>query len=226
MVRAAMRLCENFLRVCSFWFLGDSFRLYQAAKVFYHNASGYGIVLSYPDYDASKIVIEGFEHSGNCFFCTNLEPSLQASLVSHRHRPWTIKHAVRAQVPTILLVRDPLEVAHSWYWRSLSDGRGALPLWVGLACWMGYYYHAWKYHEKILIVSFTELIRDYESIARKLRQANIVMNDTPFYGAVNTFTGARPEITLSSFEAWLLRRAMQLYQRYTGIASSNIGASE
>ena len=61
----------------------------------------------------TQVCLEGFPRSGNTFATVLLRRRGIAQLSSHRHAPAQVERALRAGVPVVLVVRDPVEACAS-----------------------------------------------------------------------------------------------------------------
>jgi hypothetical protein len=63
----------------------------------------------------TELVVEGFPRSGNTFAAAAIEVAQQrtVSISSHVHVPAQVKRAVRKHVPTLVVIRDPLDAVAS-----------------------------------------------------------------------------------------------------------------
>ena len=198
----------------SYWFLGDSYFLYKLAKKVYTGAFGRGYPVRAPIYPNPGIIIEGFPHSGNNFFRTNIMSDFDSKTCSF-HRTWAVKRALAHGMPTAVVIRDPLEVAKSWHYRSISSQDGVLPIWVVICCWMKYHNNLWKFRDRVLLVTLKDLNDRFPDIRRKVLQlASVPMNIIPDFSSANRFTGQRFPIRLNSWDNFFLRRAQSIYGRY------------
>lgn len=207
----------NLKSICllgSFWFLGDSYFLYKLAKGVYKHAFARGISYRLPKYPVPGVIIEGFAHSGNAFFRGNIPRHFDSDTNSF-HRTWAVKRALEHGLPTVVVIRDPLEVAKSWHYRSIGAGDGILPIWVVLCCWISYHRNLWKFHERLMIVTLDDLRDRYPDVRRRvLSYASVPMNMTPDLSYQNSFDGERFPVQLSLWADFLLRWARSIYRRY------------
>ena len=199
-------------RLASLMF-GRSYAFYRVGNWVYRLLGGRKPVTPPLDYSQVSLVAEGYTHSGNSFLRANIEPGI--AVATHVHHAWSFGPAVAGGIPTILLIRDPLEVAKSWHYRS------GVPLWFELAGWIFYYRDVWRYRDNYTVVPFEMLVDNFyhvRSVIEKLAP-NCRLKPQTDYGSLNRFEGTRHDIKLSAFDNWLLRRARALHCRYLMRAS-------
>jgi hypothetical protein len=168
------------------------------------------------------MAIEGFFHSGNTFLRSNVRMEFLEKIVSHRHRPWSLKRSVSTKAPVILLIREPINVALSLHRRSLAPGRDRvrrLHVAAALMAWLGYYTYAWGLRDKLNVVTFSDLSGDYSGTRRFIETfAPGTLREQPTYEGRNSFTGERSEVQLSWFSRLILSAAQNVFldfERYS-----------
>jgi hypothetical protein len=204
---------RNCLKLLSYLVLSESYYFYRFARRAHYFLTGNKHPRPLPDFRQMRAVVEGFSHSGNSFVRSNI--GVDAPIVTHFHRLWAVRRGIALNLPTILLIRRPLEVAESWYFRTSRDGSAQVPIWVTLMCWIAFYERAWRYRDSILVLSFSELTGDYERMRRRLWEfAALDVARIPRVDWMNQYEGPCPPIALSKIEKELLARADELYARY------------
>lgn len=209
-----MRRTDDFLRLSSYILLGRSYQAYRIAKKVYWALFKRGIPHRLPSYHKISVIVEGFAHSGNSFIRTNILPGYQTRTSSF-HRSWAVKRALKNKVPTIVLIRDPLEVAKSLHYRSMTDCRGPIPISIALGCWIGYHIGIWGLRRHVLIITFPDIVSDYDKTRFSIESfAPIKMNVMPDYAGMNRHAGDRPPLRLGRLDSVLLRYAHRIYHAY------------
>jgi len=204
---------HNCLKLCSYLVLSESYYFYRFARRAHYLLTGNKYARPLPDFRQMRAVVEGFSHSGNSFARSNI--GVDAPVVTHFHRMWAVRRGIDFNLPTILLIRRPLEVAQSWYFRTSRNGPAQVPIWVTLMCWIAFYEKAWRYRDSILVLPFSELTGDYERVRRRLWEfAALDVARIPRVDWINQYEGPCSPITLSGAEKELLARAEELYARY------------
>lgn len=199
----------------------------------------------------STLVIEGFPRTGNTYavaaFMT-ANPST-AHIGRHLHAPAHVHRAVRYGLPTLVLIRDPLEACSSYLIR-----RPALTVSEALREYVDFYSAMSRYRAAVVVGDFPTLISDYGAIIRRMnrqfgtsfvpyrhteenerRSFALVeaMNRQESGGSVEESAVARPSSTrerrkqqldqafLSPRVQPLLSRACSLYSRYRDVSSAD-----
>lgn len=210
---------RNMLRILGYLVLADSYWTYRAAKHIYSLFNPQTHIAEKPDYDHACLLIEGFPHSGNTFLRSNVEAPWRGNVIGHRHRIWTLKAASRRNIPTGLLIRDPIAVAHSMCHRSMVGGSTPISYTSSLACWILFYHQAWSYRRSVVVLPFEQLISDYDSLCDKLeRISEVRFLRPPERNHTNAFTGPRPALPVSPLARALEKRAIALYEAYMTLA--------
>ncbi len=215
-----MRSIHHMFRLASYIFLGRTHTVYHSAKMVYRFAFKRGNLYRLPNYSSTAVMVEGFVHSGNSFVRGNIHPGFLSDTPGF-HRSWAVRRALQNNVPTILLIRAPLEVALSIHYRSLRHSDGPVPLAIALACWLAYYRSVWKFRHQVLLVSLDELIGNYSVTSKRIEQfASITMNAIPDDAYKGSYDGERPPIEMSKLNDFLLRRCQAMYARYIAFGNS------
>lgn len=115
----------------------------------------------------STIVIEGFPRSGNTYavaaFVT-ANPGT-AHIARHLHAPAHVDRAVRYGLPTLVLIRHPVEACSSYLIR-----RPALTVTEALREYIDFYSAVCRYRQAVVVGDFPILISDYGAIIRRLNR--------------------------------------------------------
>jgi hypothetical protein len=115
----------------------------------------------------TELVLEGFARAGNTFMWLAFRSAQPqpVRLAHHTHAPAQVIRAVRWNIPTLVVVRDPADsvLAHM----ALSDvsARTALVAWI-------------RYHRRVMTVrhgfvaaGFDEVTRDFGAVVRRVNRA-------------------------------------------------------
>jgi len=165
--------------------------------------------------------IEGYTHSGSTFLCSNVHPDLRERVISRIHVQWSLRRCVRRGIPTILLVRNPMQACASKHFRSAArNGYGiTISMFSALAIWIIYYRSAWRYRDRINIVMFPELVSDYHTVRRRIEACSGVrMLEIPTFDDRNEFVGERPPLRLSLISRVLAKIALKQYRQFARVA--------
>lgn len=215
-------IVRNFMSVLSCLVLADRHWTYLVARYVLRRL-GIG-ALKWPQpsrLEGKLLAIEAFEHSGNSFLRNNIDPGLLDRVVSHTHLKWSLRRCVSHGVPTLLIVRDPMEACLSKHFRSTArHGYGfTLSLLSVLLVWLAYYRCAWRYREHLHIIMFPELVGDYASVRQRVEACSEVrMRETPIYEGRNEFVGERPSLRLCIASRLLMKLARVQYLRFARAA--------
>ena len=98
----------------------------------------------------TDVVVEGFPRSSNSFVRESLlatEPALR--IASHVHQPAHVRQAVRLNVPTLVLVRDPMSAVVSMLLRDPHRRPADLARW-----YIDFHREAWPVAERVHLVGF------------------------------------------------------------------------
>ncbi len=212
--------------VFSFVVLSDRYWFYKAAKSLYSSFFGPYVISPEPDYRGAKVVIEGYPHSANSFFVTNL--TYRQDAVGPKHRHWSLRGALIARRPLIILVRAPLECARSRYLRSVRrqpSYHSTLFVATGLTTWYLYYRYVWKRRDQLHILPFTVLTGQYQSVRAWIqRVAAVSLAEIPSLEGTNPLNGEYDSIELGWFSRFMLTRAERLYGALLDWSSRDFGS--
>ena len=115
--------------------------------------------------ERTQLVIEGFPRSGNTFASKAFALSQRRPVVvaSHVHLPAQVKLAVRRHVPTMVLVRDPVDAAVSM---AIADPHHRVEHLVRY--WTHYHLEVQPLLDEILLVTFEEATDDFGQVVDRL----------------------------------------------------------
>jgi hypothetical protein len=120
--------------------------------------------------DETDICIEGFPRSANSFAVAAFRHAQDepVGIAHHNHVPAPVLEAVRRGLPTIVLVRDPVEAVISNRGLQLQIGRvedKPMPMHVSfeeqLSAWSSFYDTVWPHRNEVIIAPFEEVINDF-----------------------------------------------------------------
>lgn len=123
--------------------------------------------------DETDLCIEGFPRSANSFAVGAVEQAHDdpLTIAHHNHVPAPILNAVQRRLPTIVLIREPVEAVVSR--RALQLQIGAveekrMPQYVSyerdLRAWIGFYETVWPVRENVVVAPFDVVIDDFGRI--------------------------------------------------------------
>ena len=119
--------------------------------------------ISNPETD---ICIEGFPRSGNTYFVSAFLSWNRGSAVAHHsHLAGSAKYAIRREIPTVILAREPQDaVASVMAWDGL--------LWtpVALLSYIHFYRVLWRYRHKFLVLSFDDVTQRPDECIQKINR--------------------------------------------------------
>jgi hypothetical protein len=114
----------------------------------------------------TDLVIEGFGRSGTTFanFAFLSAQTRPVKTVHHTHAAAQVINAARMGIPTLLLVRPPLEAALSHMVRHQVPARPPL------IAWIRFHRRVLPYLDRIVVTSFVEMITDFGAVTRRINQ--------------------------------------------------------
>lgn len=125
----------------------------------------------------TDIVIEGFPRSGNTFAVaafTLAQPNPMV-IARHTHKVAQIIVAVRRQIPTLVIIREPIEAV-----TSLVIRQQHLSLEIALKSYIRYYSHIMPYQYGFVVADFNEVISDFGQSIKKINE-HFNTAFSPFY---------------------------------------------
>ncbi len=116
---------------------------------------------------STELVVEGFPRSGNTFtvFALLDATGSRLQIASHVHHPAQIKRSVGLGVPTVLVVRNPVDCLASY----LAYGQHGRPATV-LKEYAGYHRELVPYVDRILVCDFDETTSDLSSVIVRINE--------------------------------------------------------
>jgi hypothetical protein len=145
-------------------FIGRHPWLYQTV---FHNRSGYEDLLVNDDTD---ICIEGFPRSANSFAVAAFRHAQDkpVGIAHHNHVPASVITAIQNGLPTVVLIRDPVEAVISNRGLQLQIGAvedKAMPMHVTfemhLQGWLSFYRTVERVKDRVVIAPFEDVIDDF-----------------------------------------------------------------
>jgi hypothetical protein len=133
----------------------------------FQNRSGYEDLLVN---DGTDICIEGFPRSANSFAVAAFRHAQDepVGIAHHNHVPAPVLTAVQKGLPTVVLIRGPVEAVISNRGLQLQIGTvedKAMPMHVSfeaqLNAWQSFYETIWPHHEQVVIAPFEVVIDDF-----------------------------------------------------------------
>lgn len=116
----------------------------------------------------TNLVIEGYPRSGNSFAFTAFNMAQGESKVRvahHLHTSSVVVAAIRAKVPSLVLVRNPEDaiISHIIYSQNLTIGQC-------LKSYLDFYQPLLKYRDYFVTAKFEDVITDFGAITRQVNQ--------------------------------------------------------
>ena len=117
----------------------------------------------------AEICIEGFPRSGNSFFVAAFQRwNPRVIIAHHSHLASNAKFSIRAEKPTVILIRNPTDaIASAIAWDGL--GKRISPT-VGIISYLSFYRSLDKYREKLLFIDFQDAINDPGECVERINQ--------------------------------------------------------
>jgi hypothetical protein len=145
-------------------FLGRHPWLYRAV---FQNRSGYKDLLVNDDTD---ICIEGFPRSANSFAVAAFRHAQDepVGIAHHNHVPASVITAIQNGLPTVVLIRDPVEAVISNRGLQLQIGAvedKEMPMHLSfeaqLNAWQSFYETVWPHRDQVVVAPFETVIDDF-----------------------------------------------------------------
>jgi hypothetical protein len=115
----------------------------------------------------TQIVIDGFPRSANTFAVIAFRMAQQdpVEVAHHVHLPAQILAAVKATLPTILLIREPEEVVTSLVLRfpHISVAKA-------VKRYVRFYGQLAPHRDAVVVADFSQVVRDYGSVVRRVNE--------------------------------------------------------
>jgi hypothetical protein len=114
----------------------------------------------------SELVIEGYGRSGSTFanFAFQSAQSVPVNTVHHTHAAAQVILAARMRLPTLVIVRRPLDAALSHMVRHNVTARAAL------AAWVRFHRRVLPYRDRIVVAPFESITSDFGAVVRRINQ--------------------------------------------------------
>ncbi len=114
--------------------------------------------------DKTDICIEGFQRSGNNFFYSFFKRHNRPKDVSHHtHYAQNVIKAINQKLPTVVLIRHPLDAL-----ASLITYDDRLSLRVATLAYLRYYRKLIPFLDKLLLVDFTDVISEPDRVIERI----------------------------------------------------------
>jgi len=113
----------------------------------------------------TDIVIDGYPRSANTFAVEAflLSQGRECNIAHHTHIPAQIIKAVKLQIPTMVLIRDPMDAVSS---RAIFSP--FIPIDVALQDYINYYQVVLRNIDNIELALFEEVINNYGSVIKRI----------------------------------------------------------
>ena len=114
----------------------------------------------------TQLVIEGFGRSGSTFanFAFLSAQTRPVKTVHHTHAAAQVITAVCMGIPTLVIVRKPLDAVLSHMARFLIQPRAAL------VAWIRFHERILPYCERLVITSFDTMTKDFGAVIRRINE--------------------------------------------------------
>jgi hypothetical protein len=115
----------------------------------------------------TELVIEGFQRSGNTFSVVAFSPAQPRPVKTahHLHAAAQVVEAVRSGIPTLVLIRAPLDAVLSHMVREPGvTARQALVAWVR------FYERILPFRDRIVIADFADVTGDFGAVIARLNE--------------------------------------------------------
>ena len=114
----------------------------------------------------TDVLIDGFPRSANTYsvVCFAKAQSLPCVISHHTHAVANILRGVKLGIPTILLVREPLDAASSFALYS-----GTCPI-ESLQMWLGFYSRCLRVLDSCVVAEFSSVVSDFGVIVEELNR--------------------------------------------------------
>ena len=115
----------------------------------------------------TELVVEGFPRCGNTFLVAAIElaEGRDVAISSHVHVPAQVKLAVRRGLPTIVVIRDPLDAV-----ASLMVAAPHIRPRSGLEEFAHHYNELLAYRDRVVVATFEEITRDTGAVIDAVNQ--------------------------------------------------------
>jgi len=127
---------------------------------------------------STELVIEGYPRSGNTYAIAAFQfsQSRTINVASHVHMIIQLKLGIKWNIPTIVIVREPIDAIISFIIREDVSPRFAI------FYYKNYYEYVKEILSKIVVIRFSELVNDFNILIKKVNQRY----KTNYKGLVNT----------------------------------------
>jgi hypothetical protein len=126
--------------------------------------------------EETELVIEGFQRSGNTFSVGafhNSQPQ-RINVASHLHIPAQVIYAAKKDIPTLVIIRYPVDAVLSWkaleLESSLKLNRAALDYSFEqlFSYYIRFYTKILPYRDRFVVASFEEITTDFGAVVAKI----------------------------------------------------------
>jgi hypothetical protein len=113
----------------------------------------------------TELVIDGFQRSGNTFAVVAFEMSQArpVRIAHHLHAAAQIIAAVRMGVPTLVLIRDPVDTVLSHMIREPG-----IPARQAMSSWVGFYEAVVPLEDAVVVADFGDVTTDFGAVIREV----------------------------------------------------------
>ncbi|MCS3708344.1 hypothetical protein GGP62_003366 [Salinibacter ruber] len=126
--------------------------------------------------EQTDICIEGFPRSANSFAVGAFRRAQDdpVNIAHHNHVPAPVLRAARWGLPTVVLIRHPVDAVISNTALQLqNEARGGTPVWIPggdtqLESWITYYEQVWPHRDHVVIGPFEAVVEDYGAVIESM----------------------------------------------------------
>jgi hypothetical protein len=118
--------------------------------------------------EQTELVIEGYPRSGNTFAVAALQfaQRRRLTIARHTHYPAQVIEGVRRRLPTLVLVRAPVDAA-----ASLVIREPVISLQVALKRYIRFYARVHRYRTGYVVATFPQVTENYGPVIERLNRA-------------------------------------------------------
>lgn len=160
----------------------------------------------------TDLVIEGFPGSANSFVSNSVRTAIDRSvrIESHFHYTVQLRRARAKGVPTVVMVRRPVDACDS-----LKTKNPRTWDWLIVLRWLLYYRYVERYRDQLTVIDFDRAIADVDFVRRSC-PAVAALAARPLAGELRFRRPGRDRVRIKAEKPlirWLLRRATARHAR-------------
>lgn len=121
----------------------------------------------------TDLIVEGFPRSGNSFFEASLnlcETGDQLRVAHHVHAPTHVRYGVKNHIPTVVLIRDPIDAVASLL--NMEPETHTSPAWqeLHLRQYIRYYRVVEQLLDRLILIPFDLIRSDFGEVVRRINE--------------------------------------------------------